>query len=73
MCDEICHCECHKKLVMHILPCCDGKCDRCNQYIVSGQMENHKNKCNGVNKKDNGGELFNQEGSKEAGVAQQIH
>lgn len=26
---------------MHCVPCCDGQCSRCKQYVSRGRMEKH--------------------------------
>jgi len=46
-CVHQCMCPCHEEgvLMMHIMACCEGKCEICGKHIKRGQMEEHLQTC----------------------------
>lgn len=42
-----CGCSCHhprqtpEARIRHCVPCCDGQCQRCKQYVSRGRMKEH--------------------------------
>jgi hypothetical protein len=43
---NICACACHdpKKIIIHFIPCCEGKCTNCREFIKQGLI-NHQKHC----------------------------
>jgi hypothetical protein len=46
--NDICHCKCHEPgvQIMHFMPCCEGKCNICNEYIK--HMDAHLRDTHGI-------------------------
>jgi hypothetical protein len=44
MSEDICHCDCHKCVILHCFPCC-CPCPNCGQNITTDAWLKHKSKC----------------------------